>query len=366
MTVAPPQRLLLGPGPSPVSARVREAMAMPLVGHLDPWFLDLLDETASNLRYAFATSNDLTFAVSGTGSAGMEAALVNALEPSDEVIVVVCGVFGERMAEVARRVGASVVRVEAGWGEAADPESIEEALAAHPAAKAVSLVHAETSTGVRQPIEEIGQLTRDSDTLLIVDAVTSLGGIELDVDGWGIDICYSGTQKCLGVPPGLAPITFSPKAIARLDARHEPVHSWYLDATMIRKYWGADRVYHHTAPISMVYGLVEGLRMLVEEKLQDRWARHMEVGRRLQEELITRGFTLFAAEGYRLPQLTSMLLPTGFDARTTRARLLDEFGIEVGGGLGDFANTMLRVGLMGEGARHEYVDRFLAALDKIF
>lgn len=362
----PPKRLLLGPGPSPVPDRVRNAMAAPLVGHLDPWFLELLDEITSMLRKTFRTSNELTFAVSGTGSAGMEAAMVNLVEPGDEIIVGINGVFGERMAEMAKRAGASVVRVEAPWGSPVDPAIVEEALLAHPSAKALAVVHAETSTGVLQPVQEIGDFVRSTDTLFVVDAVTSLGGIELLVDDWNIDVCYSGTQKCLSVPPGLSPITFSPRAVERIEARSAPVASWYLDATMIRRYWGAERVYHHTPPISMLYGLAEGLRIVEEEGLEARWARHEKVGSRLQEELISRGFTLFAADGYRLPQLTSMLLPEGSDDRSLRGQLLEQYEIEVGGGLGEFAGKMWRIGLMGEGAREENVERVLKAMDDLF
>lgn len=362
----PPLRLLMGPGPSPVASRVREAMAMPVVGHLDPWFLELLDEIASMLRSVFRTRNELTFAVSGTGSAGMEAAIGNVLQPDDEIIVGVNGAFGARMAEMASRAGAVVVRAEAPWGEAIEPSLIDEALEAHPEARAVAIVHAETSTGVGQPIAEIARLTREAGALLIVDAVTSLAGIEVSVDEWGVDVCYSGTQKCLSVPPGLAPITFSPRALESIERRTAPVRSWYLDVRMIRRYWGEDRVYHHTAPISMLYGLAEGLRIVIEEGLEARWARHGEVGERLHKELISRGFTLFAAEPYRLPQLTAVLLPEGADDRALRSRLLEEHGIEVGGGLGEFSGRMWRIGLMGEGARHEHVDRLLRAIDTLF
>lgn len=339
---------------------------MPITGHLDPWFVEVLDEVASMLRDVFRTRNELTFAVSGTGSAGMEAALVNILQPGEEVIVGVNGVFGERMAQVATRTGAVVVRVEAPWGEAIEPALIAEAIDAHPGAVAVSIVHAETSTGIRQPLEEIAAMCRPPGPLLIVDAVTSLAGIPLDVDGLGIDVCYSGSQKCLSVPPGLAPITFSPAAMEKIGSRTTPVSSWYLDVSLIMRYWGAERVYHHTAPVSMLLGLAEGLRMVLEEGLHDRWARHEEVGSRLQTELISRGFTLFAAEAYRLPQLTSVLLPDEADDAAMRGRALNEFGIEVGGGLGAFAGRMWRIGLMGEGARHENVDRLLWAIDKIF
>lgn len=363
---SPPNRLLLGPGPSPVNSGVLEAISSPIVGHLDPWFLELLDEIARMLRETFLTRNELTFAISGTGSAGMEAAIANVVEPDDEVIVGVIGAFGERIAEMARRQGATVVRVEAPWGSSLDPELIEEAVLAHPGAKAVALVHAETSTGVWQPLAEVGDLVRRTDALLLVDAVTSLAGIELRVDEWGVDVCFSGTQKCLSVPPGLSPITFSAQALQRIEQRATPITSWYLDATMIRRYWGSERVYHHTPPISMLLGLAEGLRIVASEGLEARWARHAEVGLHLQSEMISRGFTLFAAEKDRLPQLTSVLLPEGSDDRSLRKRLLEDYGIEVGGGLGDFAGKMWRIGLMGEGARHENVERLLAAIDELF
>jgi alanine-glyoxylate transaminase/serine-glyoxylate transaminase/serine-pyruvate transaminase len=360
-----PHRLLLGPGPSPVSTRVREAMAQPVVGHLDPWFLSQLDELSQLLRETFRTKNDLTFAVSGTGSAGMEAAIVNAVEPGDEVIVGVNGVFGERLAEIAARSGATVVRVEALRGEIVDPSRVEQALRDHPGAVAVAVVHAETSTGVQQPLEQIGSLLKGSDTLFIVDAVTSLAGVELNVDEWGIDICYSGTQKCLSVPPGLAPITFSEKAVESLRRRKTPPRSWYLDATLIGRYWGEERVYHHTAPISMIYGLIEGLRIVKEEGLEKRWARHAEVGERLHEDLVERGFELFAVEGHRLPQLTAGILPERLQGKEVRRKLLEQYGIEVGAGLGDLADKMWRIGLMGEGAKHENVDRLLEAIDEL-
>jgi alanine-glyoxylate transaminase/serine-glyoxylate transaminase/serine-pyruvate transaminase len=313
----------------------------------------------------FQTANRLTFAVSGTGSAGMEAAVVNVVEPGDTVIVGVNGVFGGRLADTAGRCGARVVRIERPWGEVIPTEAVADELASHPDTKAVVVVHAETSTGARQPLQEIARLVASTPALLVVDAVTSLGGIELDVDGWGLDVVYSGTQKCLSVPPGLAPITFSPKAEAVIDQRSRPVQSWYLDVTAIRRYWGADRAYHHTAPVNALYGLAEGLRIVLDEGLEKRWARHAEVGGLFQDHIVDRGATLLAAEGHRLPQLTSFGWPEGTDEGALRRRLLTERGIEVGGGLGEFAGTAWRVGLMGEGATHANVDRLLDAIDDL-
>lgn len=361
----PPSRLLLGPGPSPVAQQVLDAQARPVVGHLDPWFVERMDEVAQMLRLVYQTANPLTFAVSGTGSAGMEAAIVNIVEPGDTVIVGVNGVFGGRLADTAGRAGADVVTIEAPWGQIIDPERVETALRDHPGARAVVLVHAETSTGAQQPLADVGALVRDLDTLFVVDAVTSLGGIEVDVDGWGLDVVYSGTQKCLSVPPGLAPITFSPKAEAVVAARSRPVQSWYLDVTAVRRYWGSERAYHHTAPISALLGLHEGLRHVLEEGLEARWARHHEVGTLFQEHIQDRGGRLLAQEGHRLPQLTAFGWPDGVAEGPLRRRLLDEHGIEVGGGLGAFAGTAWRVGLMGEGATHANVDRLLGAIDEL-
>lgn len=365
----PPGRLLLGPGPSPVPDAVLAAQGRPVVGHLDPWFLQVMDDVASMLRQVFRTTNQLTFPVSGTGSAGMETAIVNVVEPGDTVIVGVTGVFGGRLAETARRAGARVVALEEEWGRVVAPDRVAEAVAAHPDARAVVLVHAETSTGAHQPLAEIGELVADTPALLVVDAVTSLGGVPLEVDTWHVDVAYSGTQKCLSVPPGLSPVTFSPKAEAVLDARTHPVQSWYLDVDAIRRYWAQDaghsRAYHHTAPISALLGLHEGLRLVLEEGLAPRWARHREVGERFQAEVVERGGRLLAQEGRRLPQLTAFGWPEGVDEGTLRRRLLDEHGIEVGGGLGVYAGTAWRVGLMGHGATHANVDGLLAAMDAL-
>ena len=355
------ERLLLGPGPSNPYPEVMAALARPVLGHLDPEFLDLLDETGDRLRAAFQTANTLTLPISGTGSAGMEACFVNLLEPGDAVIVGVNGVFGERMCEVARRVGAEVTRIDAPWGEALDPERLLDAQRQAPETKVVAVVHAETSTGVRNDVEPLAALA-DTDTLLLVDTVTSLGGIALDVDGWAIDACYSGTQKCLGVPPGLAPVSFSDRARARMKARSAPSQSWYLDLELLDAYLGSARRYHHTAPVSMIYALHAGLGRLLDEGLEAAWARHAAVGAMLQDALVELGFELVAPEGHRLPELTTARLPAGLEEAPLRARLRDEFDIEVGGGLGPFAGTVWRIGLMGHGARPRSVATLLGAL----
>jgi alanine-glyoxylate transaminase/serine-glyoxylate transaminase/serine-pyruvate transaminase len=346
-----------------VDLRVREAMARPTVGHLDPSFLALMDDVNGRLRHLFGTGNTTTFPLSATGSAGMEASLSNILEPGDVAIVGVCGVFGARLAEMARRMGADVVTVESDWGRPLDPQQMIETLHANPGARAVALVHAETSTGVWQPLEEIGAAVRETETLLVADTVTSLGGVPVEADRVGIDVAYSGTQKCLGVPPGLAPITFSPRALERIRRRRQPCQSWYLDVSLISGYLGQERRYHHTAPINMVYALHEGLVMIQEEGLGARYTRHLEVGRALQSGLEARGFELFAEEGYRLPQLTSARLPGGVEEAPPRRALLERFGIEVGGGLGPVTGKIWRIGLMGSGATHENVDRLLDAVD---
>lgn len=337
-----------------------EALARPVLGHLDPEFLACFDETCERLRQVFQTANPLTLPLSGTGSAGMEACLVNLLEPGDTAIVGVNGVFGERMCEVARRGGAEVVRVEADWGTALDPEALLEAQRAHPRARVLAVVHAETSTGVENPIEPLGALG-DTDTLLLVDAVTSLGGIPLEVDRGAIDACYSGTQKCLGVPPGLAPVTFSERAVERLRSRERPPQSWYLDLGLIGEYT-TDRRYHHTIPISMVYALHAGLAVVLDEGLAAGWARHRAAGERLHRALPDLGFRLVVDAGHRLPELTTAWLPAGADDAAWRKRLLEDHGIEVGAGLGPFAGTVWRIGLMGHNARAEVVDRLVAAI----
>jgi alanine-glyoxylate transaminase/serine-glyoxylate transaminase/serine-pyruvate transaminase len=359
-----PPRLLFGPGPSDVAPSVLEAMSRPLLGHLDPAFVRMLDEVAEMLRTVFRTGNEVTFAVSGTGSAGMEMSLVNLIEPGDRAVIGVAGVFGERLAEIARRCGADVTEVRAEWGSPVREEAVADALASGPT-KLVALVHAETSTGMRQPIERIAGAAREAGALVVLDAVTSLAGIPVLVDEWGIDVCYSGTQKCISVPPGLSPITFSPRAMEAIGARRSPPASWYLDVSLVTRYWGADRVYHHTAPISMIYGLHEGLRLVLEEGLEGRWTRHDRLGAKLQASLVEMGFSLLAEDGYRLPQLTAAGLPAGVDERDARGRLLQDHGIEVGGGLGAFAGKAWRVGLMGESCREDKLDRLLGAIGSV-
>lgn len=359
-----PDRLLMGPGPSNPYPEVTAAFSQPLLGHLDPEFLRVLDETCDRLRTVFATTNPLTLPISGTGSAGMEACFVNLVEPGDDVIIGVNGVFGERMCEVARRAGATVIRVEADWGQPIEPDRLLAAQAEHPRARLVAVVHAETSTGVENDIAPLAALA-DTDSLLLVDAVTSLAGIPLAVDEWKIDACYSGTQKCLGVPPGLSPVTFSPRAVERIGSRSVPVQSWYLDLGLIGDYVGTARKYHHTAPTGMIVALHAGLGAVLAEGLDGVWARHRDVGRSLQGALDARGFEMIAPAAARLPQLTSVRLPTGLDELALRQRLLADYGIEVGGGLGEFAGVAWRIGLMGHTARRRSVSALLGALDEI-
>jgi len=330
---------------------------------MDPATFEMLDELQAMLRWVFRTTDELTYPVSGTGTAGMEAALANVLEPGDLALVVVGGAFAERMRDIAVRCGVEVATVGGRWAEPVALEEIEAALRAHPQAKAVCAVHAETSTGLRQPLEKIGGLCRESGVLFVVDAVASLGGIEVDVDGWGIDVCYSGSQKCLSAPPGLAPITFSSRAVEAMERRARPPASFYLDALLMRGYVGPEHVYHHTVPISLWYGLHEALRIVLEEGLSARWGRHEQIGAELANALEERGFQPVPAEGFRLPQLACVRLPEGFEDLPNRRRLLDEHGIEVGGGLGQFAGKVWRVGVMGESCNRDYVMSLLRAID---
>lgn len=347
----------MGPGPCNPYPEATEALGRPMLGHLDPEFVQLLDETCDRLRTVFRTDNALTLPISGTGSAGMEATLVNVVEDGDVVVVGVNGVFGQRLAEVARRCGAEVVAVEFEWGTPVDPQRL---LDAHPAPKVIAAVHAETSTGVRSDLAALG--AGKGDALLLMDCVTSLGGIEVDVDGWGVDLAYSGTQKCLGVAPGLSPITVSERARERFV---ETSRSWYLDLRLIGQYAGAAtgaRVYHHTAPISMIQSLHAGLGAVLGEGLPEAIARHEAAGKQLQDGLEAMGMTLVAPEGHRLPQLTTVRIPDGVDDLAVRKQLLARHGIEIGGGLGPFAGTVWRIGCMGHTARPRNVTLLLAAL----
>ncbi len=352
-------RVLMGPGPCNPYPEAVAALGRPMLGHLDPEFVQILDETCDRLRTVFRTTNPRTVPISGTGSAGMEAAFVNLVGPGDVVVVGVNGLFGERMCDVATRCGADVVRVDAPWGQSLDPAAL---LAAHPSPKVIAVVHAETSTGVRNDVEELG--AGKGDALLLVDAVTSLGGIPLEIDAWGVDVAYSGTQKCLGVAPGLAPLTLNDRAWAR---RVEKPQSWYLDLGMIGEYAGTSgaRKYHHTAPISMVFSLHAGLGALLAEGLEAAWQRHESCGRALHEGLERLGLELFAEKGHRLPELTTVVIPDGVDDVAVRRTLLERHGIEIGGGVGPLAGKVWRIGCMGHTARPRNVTLLLAALGEV-
>lgn len=354
--VHPSVRLLLGPGPANVHPRVLQAMSAPLLGHLDPDLLTIMDDIKEMLRLLFRTENELTLALSGTGSAGMEACLLNVVEPGDKVIVGVGGYFGWRLTEVARRLGAEVIELEYPWGEAADPGRVIQTLGENKEAKVLALVHAETSTGVCQPLEAIGQAVSQGETLFLVDCVTSLGGIPVEVDKWKIDLAYSCSQKCLGVPSGLSPVTVSEKARATIAKRKSPIPSWYLGFDVLSRYWSAERMYHHTIPSTLLYGLREALRLILEEGLENRWQRHQTYGTLLQERLASMGFTLFAREGYRLPVLTTVAPPAQLNPAQVRSRLLEEHSIEVGAGLGEYRDKLLRIGLMGYNANRANVE----------
>ncbi len=357
------KRVLMGPGPSDVDPRVLEALSRPTIGHLDPAFLEVLNEVRELLQYTFQTKNQMTFAVSGTGSAGMETAVVNLVEPGDSMLVCINGVFGMRMTDVAQRCDADTSTVEVDWGRAFEPGQIAEALKKKPA-KVVGIVHAETSTGVCQPLEEISKIVHDSGALLLADTVTSLGGMNVDVDGLKIDACYSGTQKCLSCPPGLAPVTFSDNALDVIENRKTKVRSWYLDVSMIRKYWGSERLYHHTAPINMNYALLEALKIVKEEGLEARWARHAANHKILKAGLAAIGIEYVPEPGFELPMLNAVSIPAGVDDATVRTQLLNEFGIEIGGGLGAFKGKAWRIGLMGSASTLSNVMLFLSALEK--
>jgi len=361
----PTARILLGPGPSNVHPRVMKAMMSPVIGHLDPDFVKVMEDLKRLQRAVFRTQNDMTFPASGTGSSGMEMIAANLIEDGDQVVVGVNGAFGARFADCAERQGARVHRVEAEWGRIIEPDALKHALAKVSNPKLVVIVHAETSTGVHQPIEEISALTRTHGALLIVDAVTSLACVPLEIDRWGIDACFSCTQKGLSAPPGLAPVTFSARAMEVIRRRKSKCRSWYLDVAAIGSYWGSERVYHHTAPITMIYALYEALRVVMEEGLEQRWLRHRNNAAALHAGLDALGLKLAAQEGRRLPQLTTVVVPAGVDEARVRAELLEQFNIEIAAGLGPLRGKVWRIGLMGESSRRENVTLVLGALEQI-
>jgi len=363
----PPLRTLMGPGPSDVHPRVLAALARPTIGHLDPEFIRMMDETKALLQYAFRTGNPLTLPVSAPGSAGMEACFVNLVEPGDKVVVCINGVFGGRMRENVTRCGGIAVTVEDAWGEPVDPEKLEATLIEHPDARIVAFVHAETSTGTCSDVATLVDIAHRHGALTIVDAVTSLGGSPLEVDEWAIDAVYAGTQKCLSGPPGLSPVSFGPRAVKKIKARRTPVQSWFLDKNLVMGYWGggATRAYHHTAPVNTLYGLHEALLMLHEEGIENAWARHRRLHEALRAGLETLGLRFVVDARYRLPQLNTVHIPAGVDDAAVRRRLLVEHGLEIGAGLGSLAGRVWRIGLMGYAARPENVRKCLAALGAV-
>lgn len=356
----------MGPGPSDVAPSVLSAMAQPLVGHLDPSFINMMEEIKGMLRKVFLTENEMTFPISGTGSAGMEFCFANLVEPGDEVVIGINGVFGTRMAEVAKRCGAIVTKVETDWGRIIEPQAVADTLSSVKNPKLVAIVHAETSTGALTPVEEISKLVHDAGALLLIDTVTSLGGCPVRIDEWNVDAVYSGTQKCLSCPPGLSPVSLSGRAMEKIKSRKDSVQSWYLDVNLLANYWGdGARVYHHTAPISMNYALHESLRLILEEGLENRWDRHKSNHLRLRAGLDELGLVLTAQEGHRLWQLNAVGVPEGADEAGIRTTLLNEHGIEIGPGLGPLQGKVWRVGLMGYSSSPENVDRFLGALKSL-
>lgn len=363
----PPVRTLMGPGPSDVNPRVTAAMGAPTIGHLDPAFVTLMDEIKQMLQYAFKTRNRLTIPVSAPGSAGMEACFVNLLEPGDKAIVCQNGVFGGRMKENVERCGATAIMVQDAWGEAVDLQKVEDTLKANPDTKLLAFVHAETSTGARSDAKTLTELAHEYDCLALVDTVTGLGGIELDVDGWGIDAVYSGTQKCLSCPPGLSPVSFGERAVNVINGRKTKVQSWFLDMNLVMAYWAGDgaRTYHHTAPVNSMYGLHEALVILQEEGLEKSWARHAYNHRALAAGVEAMGLSFVVDKDARLPQLNSITVPEGVKEAEVRARLLQDYNLEIGAGLGAMAGKIWRIGLMGESSSKANVLRCLEALDAI-
>jgi alanine-glyoxylate transaminase/serine-glyoxylate transaminase/serine-pyruvate transaminase len=361
----PTPRILMGPGPSDAHPAVTRAMATPLIGHLDPQFIGIMNSVRSMLQQIFRTENEMTFAVSAPGSAGMETCLVNLLEPGDEALICIHGVFGGRMADVAERCGAVVHRVEAEWGKHIDPSQVKDALESC-SPKLVAIVHAETSTGVLQPLEEISRLTHDAGALLVADMVTSLGGVDVRIDDWKIDAVYSGTQKCLSAPPGLSPVSFNDRAMDVVRNRKQKVQSWFLDLNLVGSYVTGDkRAYHHTAPISSIYALHTALRLVLEEGLEARFKRHMKNHELLRDGLESIGIGFIVDPAYRLPQLNTVSIPDGIDDATVRSRLLNDYNIEIGAGLGAFAGKAWRIGLMGCSSSPNHVNMLLRALQEI-
>ncbi|KOP27891.1 alanine--glyoxylate aminotransferase [Hapalosiphon sp. MRB220] len=356
-----PERLLLGPGPSNAHPAVLQAMNTPPLGHLDPAFLGVMDEIQSLLRYVWQTENPLTIAVSGTGTAAMEATIANAVEPGDVVLVGVIGYFGNRLVDMAGRYGADVRTITKPWGQVFSLDELRTAIQIH-RPTILALVHAETSTGARQPLEGVGELCREFGCLLLIDTVTSLGGVPIFLDEWGVDLAYSCSQKGLGCPPGASPFTMSPRAVEKLQQRQTKVANWYLDMTLLNKYWGSERVYHHTAPINMYYALREALRLIAEEGVENSWRRHQENVEYLWQSLEDIGLSLHVQREYRLPTLTTVCIPEGVDGKAIARQLLLEHNIEIGGGLGELAGQVWRVGLMGFNSRKENVDRLIEAL----
>ncbi|MFC3476985.1 pyridoxal-phosphate-dependent aminotransferase family protein [Halobacterium litoreum] len=362
----PPQRTLMGPGPSPVHPRVLKAMSTPLVGHLDPSFVEMMDETQELLRYVFQTDNEWTIPVSGTGSAAMEAAIGNLVEPGDTFLAPTNGYFGDRMAAMARRAGGDVVRVGAPWGEPLDPDDVADACEEfHP--DVFGFVHAETSTGVKQPdVPALTEAAHDHGALVVADTVTSIGGVELKVDEWDIDAAYAGPQKCLSCPPGASPLTLNDRAMDKVLGREEPARSWYLDLSLLEGYWGDERAYHHTAPITNVYALREALRLVAEEGIEERWARHREMASALKAGVEAMGLGLNPEDDYWLPSLNAVLVPDGVDDGDVIDYVLEQYDLEIAAGLGDLSGDVFRVGCMGHGARPENVTLVVAALADAF
>ncbi len=356
-----PPRLLLGPGPSNYSNRVRQALSTNEIGHLDPRFIDIMNETQELLRYVWQTDHAFTIPVSGTGSAAMEASLANLVEPGDVVLIGVNGYFGERLCDMASRYGADVRRLEKGWGEVFTTDEIGEAIEFH-RPSILGLIHAETATGALQPMDRIGKLCREFNCLLLLDTVTSLGGVPVLLDRWHVDVAYSGGQKCISCPPGIAPLTLGPRALEKLNRRKTKVANWYLDMSLLSKYWGPERTYHHTAPVNMVFALREALRIIAEEGLEDRWERHLRNAKALWEGLEEIGVSPFVSEEWRLPSLTTAIVPDGVDAKAVSQYLLEHFNIEIAGAFGPLAGKVWRIGLMGHNSRHENVVLLLAAL----